>query len=152
MNYTTCPVYDCCGGTIIRDNGMRARCRTCDGRGVVEAPRVTASREPMAIHGARGTDIHEHAGPPIVTPAPGQHVIVLDDLTPDEARVITGLVRAMRESRGGLLGPNENFGGIGAAKDCLRVGALGSAAWHIAHALRDLGDEDASRVLGERGW
>ena len=61
MNYTTCPVYDCCGGTIIRDNGMRARCRTCDGRGVVEAPRVTASREPMAIHGARGTDIHEHA-------------------------------------------------------------------------------------------
>ena len=62
MNYETCPVYDCCGGTIIRDNGMRARCRTCDGRGVVEAPRVTASREPMAIHGARGTDIHEHAG------------------------------------------------------------------------------------------
>lgn len=61
MNYETCPVYDCCGGTIIRDNGMRARCRTCDGRGVVEAPRVTASREPMAIHGARGTDIHEHA-------------------------------------------------------------------------------------------
>ena len=61
MNYETCPVYDCCGGTIIRDNGMRAKCRNCGGRGVVEAPRVTASREPMAIHGARGTDIHEHA-------------------------------------------------------------------------------------------
>ena len=138
MNYETCPVYDCCGGTIIRDNGMRARCRTCDGRGVVEAPRVTVT----------------HEGPPVVTPAPGQHVIVLDDLTPDEARVITGLVRAMRESRGGLLGPNENFGGIGAAKDCLRVGALGSAAWHIAHAIsqRASGDEDASRVLEERGW
>ena len=40
------------------------------------------------------------------------------EITPEDARdgaVITGLVRAMRESRGGLLGPNENFGGIGAA-------------------------------------
>ena len=79
------------------------------------------------------------------------------EITPEDARdgaVITGLVRAMRESRGGLLGPNENFGGIGAAKDCLRVGALGSAAWHIAHAISQMasGDEDASRVLGERGW
>ena len=61
MNYETCPVYDCCNGTIIRDNGMRARCRNCDGRGVVEAPRVAASREPMVVTVARGTDIHEHA-------------------------------------------------------------------------------------------
>ena len=65
------------------------------------------------------------------------------EITPEDARdgaVITGLVRAMRESRGGLLGPNENFGGIGAAKDCLRVGALGSAAWHIAHAIAQMGE------------
>ena len=45
MNYTTCPVYDCCGGTIIRDNGMRAKCRNCSGRGVVEAPRVTTTHD-----------------------------------------------------------------------------------------------------------
>ena len=155
MNYQTCPVYDCCGGTIIRDNGMRARCRNCDGRGVVEAPHITASREPMAIHGARGTDIHEHAGPPIVTPAPGQHVIVLDGLTPDEVRVITGLVRAMRKH------PIDRPERIDASIE-LRVAKAyivdaqddveppvmndlatqdaASAAWHIAHAISQMGE------------
>ena len=36
-----------------------------------------------------------------------------------------------------------------------RVGralANGATALAALHALRDLGDEDASRVLGERGW
>ena len=36
MNYTSCPIDDCCNGTLIADNGMRATCRNCDGRGVVE--------------------------------------------------------------------------------------------------------------------
>ena len=152
MNYTTCPVYDCCGGTIIRDNGMRARCRNCDGRGVVEAPRVVT-----------------HDGPPVVTPAPGQHVIVLDGLALDEVRVITGLVRAMRKH------PIDRPERIDASIE-LRVAKAyivdaqddveppvmsdlatqdaASAAWHIAHAISQMasGDEDASRVLGERGW
>ena len=53
MNYTSCPVDDCCNGTLIADNGMRAKCHNCDGRGVVEAPRVAVT----------------HDGPPVVTPA-----------------------------------------------------------------------------------
>jgi len=43
-NYKTCPVDDCCGGTIIRDNGMRRECRYCGGRGVVEAPQAVATQ------------------------------------------------------------------------------------------------------------
>lgn len=136
MNYQTCPVYDCCGGTIIRDNGMRARCRNCDGRGVVEAPSV---------------DVRVvSAGPAVVTPALGQHVIVLDGLTDDEVRVITGLVRAMREHRLPLREPT-SFWSLRAAEECLRAGgaaclrqswsdATFTAAWHIAHAISQMGE------------
>lgn len=130
MNYQTCSVYDCCGGTIIRDNGMRAKCRTCDGRGVVEAPRVTASREPMAIHGARGTDVHDYA--------------------PAKGAAMPDYVHGIREGERRMLW-------------LVVLGAEWSHAFRISiasHAqtqrtaldvLSASGDEDASRVLGERG-
>ena len=155
MNYQTCPVYDCCGGTIIRDNGMRARCRTCDGRGVVEAPRVppvTSTCEPMVVTVARGTDVHDYA------PAKGSAM-------PDYERGI-------REGERRML----RVVFIGAACACVLYWQLGEKydrkphydrelrdmydfAAHAAsetsiaalHALRDLGDEDAPRALGERG-
>ncbi len=94
-------------------------------------------------------------------------------LTPDEVRVITGLVRAMRESerRGVVSGRCEGYEGtarvhIGHAAyeidmalavdepGALEAVRLRAAAWHIAHAISQMasGDEDASRVLVERGW
>lgn len=134
MNYQTCSVYDCCGGTIIRDNGMRAKCRTCDGRGVVEAPRVTASREPMAIHGARGTDVHDYA--------------------PAKGAAMPDYVHGIRE------GERRAYWlvAIGAlcAMEQAEHGEMMHGLWFtfitVMKALAASGDEDASRVLGERGW
>ena len=140
MNYETCPVYDCCGGTIIRDNGMRARCRTCDGRGVVEAPRVppvTSTREPMVVTVARGTDVHDYA------PAKGSAMPdYVHGIREGERRMLWAIaVGACWQSHFSLLGYTPG-----------RRDQAYAVATYAMRALEDLGDEDASRVLGERGW
>ena len=45
-NYKTCPVDDCCGGTIIRDSGMRTKCRMCAGSGVIAVSQAVATQTP----------------------------------------------------------------------------------------------------------
>lgn len=152
MNYQTCPVYDCCGGTIIRDNGMRARCRTCDGRGVVEAPcvpPVTSTREPMVVTVARGTDAHDYA------PAKGAAMPdYVHGIREGERRaywlVAIGALCAMEQAEHG-----ESVAGYGTL-----AGNVAREMMHglwftfitVMKAVAASGDEDASRVLGERGW
>lgn len=71
------------------------------------------------------------------------------DLTPDEARVITGLVRAMREGGTGRIGdtwPMDLRGDAltfvaGAMQEKrATAGLLASGAWHIAHAISQMGE------------
>ena len=130
MNYETCPVYDCCGGTIIRDNGMRAKCRNCDGRGVVEAPRVppvTSTREPMVVTVARGTDVHDYA--------------------PTKGAAMPDYVHGIREGERRMLWAIA----VALELDYDRTWQRATQK-QVLRALRARGDEDASRVLGERGW
>ena len=61
------------------------------------------------------------------------------DLTPDEVRVITGLVRAMRENPTPR-DPTATFSPRdGEAATKLRNAAAGTA-WHIAHAISQMGE------------